>query len=87
MRGTLTDISLHGCYLQMTTTFPVGTKVDLVLNSLDFKIKTLGTIRATYPSLGMGISFSEMQSEQVERLQQLLVSLSGGMGASAGGSV
>src|SRR3981081_2000925 len=28
--GTVTDISLHGCYVEMNTTFPVGTKVDLV---------------------------------------------------------
>ena len=33
MWGTVTDVSLHGCYVEMNTTFPVGTKVDLVLKS------------------------------------------------------
>ena len=28
MWGTLTDISLHGCYVEMNTTFPVDTKVE-----------------------------------------------------------
>ena len=27
--GTLTDISLHGCYVEMSTTFPVDARVDL----------------------------------------------------------
>ena len=29
--GTLTDLSIHGCYIEMTATFPVGAMVDLVL--------------------------------------------------------
>jgi len=33
MWGTLTDISLHGCYIEMSTTFPVDTSVDLSLEA------------------------------------------------------
>ncbi|HEY6302122.1 MAG TPA: hypothetical protein VIX14_03565, partial [Terriglobales bacterium] len=36
--GTLTDVSLHGCYLEMNTTFPVGTKVKLVLKSFGVRV-------------------------------------------------
>jgi hypothetical protein len=53
--GTITGISLPGCYVEMNTTFPVGTKVDLVLKSFGIRIEAPGTVRATYPFLGMGI--------------------------------
>ena len=61
MWGTLTDISLHGCYVEMNATFPVDTKVDLVLKSFGIRIHTPGRVRATYPSLGMGICFAEIE--------------------------
>src|SRR5271166_3620138 len=31
--GTLKDISLHGCYVEMATTFPVGKQVNLALEA------------------------------------------------------
>jgi hypothetical protein len=77
MWGTLTDVSLHGCYVEMNTTFPVGTKVDLVLKSFGIRIHSPGTVRATYPLLGMGIGFTEMDIEEHQRLKQLLASLAG----------
>jgi PilZ domain-containing protein len=77
MWGTLTDISLHGCYVEMNTTFPVGTRVDLVLKSFGIRIHSPGTVRATYPFLGMGISFNDIDIEEHQRLKQLLAALTG----------
>jgi hypothetical protein len=77
MWGTLTDISLHGCYVEMNTTFPVGTRVDLVLKSFGIRIHSPGTVRATYPFLGMGISFNDIDIEEQQRLKQLLAALTG----------
>ncbi len=77
MWGTLTDISLHGCYVEMNTTFPVGTRVDLVLKSFGIRIHSLGTVRANYPFLGMGISFDDIEIEEHQRLKQLLAALAG----------
>lgn len=75
--GTLTDISLHGCYVEMDTTFPVGAKLELAIESIGIKIKTAAVVRANYPSLGMGISFGEIDPQQTAKLQQLLISLAG----------
>ena len=75
MLGSLTDISLHGCYVAMNTTFPVGTKVDLVLESMGIRSETAGTVRATYPALGMGIAFADIEPAQLLQLQQLLAAL------------
>ena len=77
MWGTLTDISLHGCYVEMNTTFPIDTKVDLVLKSFGIRIEARGTVRTSYPFLGMGICFAEIEPEQEVQLKQLLDALTG----------
>ena len=82
--GTVTDISLHGCYVEMNTTFPVGTKVDLVLKSFGIRIETPGEVRASYPSLGMGICFAEIQPVQQLHLKDLLAALAGRSAVSSG---
>src|SRR6266446_1068390 len=82
--GTVTDISQHGCYVEMNTTFPVGTKVNLVLKSFGIRIETPGEVRASYPSLGMGICFAEMQPVQQLHLKDLLTALAGRSAVSSG---
>lgn len=84
MWGTITDISLHGCYMEMNATFPVDTKVDLVLKSCGIRIQTSGTVRASYPFLGMGICFAEIAPEQHSQLKQLLAALGGQSAFSSG---
>ena len=75
MWGTLTDVSLRGCYVEMSTTFPVDTKIDLVLEALGIRFRTRGTVRISYPFLGMGILFTEIMSDQKALLEQLLAAL------------
>src|SRR5712671_6416499 len=82
--GTVTDISQHGCYVEMNTTFPVDTKVDLVLKSFGIRIETPGEVRASYPSLGMGICFAEIEPVQQMQLKQLLAALAGRSAVSSG---
>ena len=77
MWGTLTDISLHGCYVEMNATFPIDTKVGLVMKSFGIRIQTAGRVRATYPSLGMGICFADIEPSEQLQLKQLLTALSG----------
>jgi hypothetical protein len=86
MWATLTDVSTHGCYVEMNTTFPAGTKVDLVLKSFGIRIQVRGTVRASYPSLGMGIGFGEIDPEQQLQLEKLLAALSGHKAGFTGGS-
>ena len=77
MWGTLNDLSLHGCYVEMNATFPVDTKVDLILKSFGIRVHALGTVRATYPSLGMGICFADFEPLEHLQLKQLLAALAG----------
>jgi hypothetical protein len=75
MGGTLTDISLHGCYVEMNNTYPVGTKLNLELEVISKKLKLSGVVRAAYPFLGMGISFGAIERKPLAELQELLVAL------------
>ena len=77
MWGKLTDVSLHGCYVEMPTTFPVDTRVILVMESLGVRVRTPATIRVSYPFLGMGICFSDTEPGQQEQLELLLRGLAG----------
>jgi PilZ domain-containing protein len=77
MWGTLTDVSLHGCYVEMNTTFPVGTKVDLNLEAMGIRVRVQGTVRVSYPFLGMGIMFTDIEPGQQIQLGQVLAALSG----------
>ena len=77
MWATLTDISLRGCYLEMNNTFPVNTKVDLVLKSCGVCIEVAGSVRTSYPALGMGIGFVNVKPEQQSRINKLLAALGG----------
>ncbi|MBI3646751.1 MAG: PilZ domain-containing protein [Acidobacteriales bacterium] len=77
MWGTLTDVSLHGCYVEMSTTFPVGTKVELVLEALGIRVRALGTVGVSYPFLGMGIRLTEIEPGQQTQLEQLLSAVAG----------
>ena len=77
MWGTLTEVSLHGCYVEMNTTLPVGTRVDLVLKSFGTRVHSFGTVRAAYSFLGMGIGFRDIDIDEHQRLQQLVAALAG----------
>ena len=76
--GTLKDISLHGCYVEMPTTFLVNTNASLTLESAGIRVSTQATVRASYPFLGMGLCYTEMEAGQRSRLEQILAALAGG---------
>jgi hypothetical protein len=86
MWGTLTDLSLQGCYVEMNNIYPVGTKLNMELEAISMKVKLSGIVRAAYPFLGMGISFDAIEFKQLAQLQELLTALAGrkaAFGASA----
>lgn len=74
--ATFTDISLHGCYVEATATYPMGSVLALKIDVSGFKVETRGEVRVVYPNLGMGIFFTTMSDADRERLRELLRSLS-----------
>jgi Tfp pilus assembly protein PilZ len=75
--GTVTDISLHGCYLDTKNTFSIGTDIFLVLKSFGIRIQSTGTVRTSYPSSGMGVAFTDIEPGQQQHLKQLIDVLTG----------
>jgi hypothetical protein len=76
IRTTFTDISLHGCYVEASSTYGVGVMLDLKLEANGFRVEATGEVRVSYPNLGMGISFCKMSEEDRERLRTLISSIS-----------
>jgi len=76
--ATFTDISTAGCYIEMMTTFPVGTKMDLQLGMLGFLVNGTAIVRASYPFLGMGIEFMNLSQNAREQLDAMIASLAAG---------
>jgi len=85
--GTLKDISLHGCYVEMPTTFPLDTVVTLNIESGGVRFSAEAKVRVCYPSLGMGMCFSEIKPDQQTQLGQLLRALAGHKTTANAGSV
>jgi len=71
-----TDISLHGCYVEAQATYPVGTVLHLKLEANGVRVDNKGTVRVSYPYLGMGIAFTEVSEETREHMKEMMGSLS-----------
>jgi hypothetical protein len=77
--AALTDLSLHGCYVETQATYPVGTTLAMKLNTNGRKFELSGVVRVHYPSLGMGIAFVEMTESTRSELKDLFTSISRSM--------
>ncbi len=77
MWGTLSDVSLHGCYVEMNNTFPVNTRVNLLLEAMGIRVQMQAVVRVSYPFLGMGLCFLKIEPGQLMQLERLLRALSG----------
>jgi len=71
-----TDISLHGCYVEAQATYPVGTVLHLKLEANGVRVENKGTVRVSYPYLGMGIAFTEVSEKTREHMKEMMGSLS-----------
>jgi hypothetical protein len=70
IRGTITDISLGGCYVEMLSPLPVGTMIRIALNPVDAMLSLTGKVRSSQSGFGMGVSFTAMGPEDFEKLRK-----------------
>ena len=68
----LTDLSLGGCYLNISSPFPVSTRVTLSMRAADLELKTEGVVRVMHPELGMGVEFTQTTPEHRSFLEKFL---------------
>jgi hypothetical protein len=69
------DLSLAGCYVEMSFTLPIGSKLDLVLWVNDARLATKAVVVTHHPQFGNGIDFSEISREDHAKLAHFLKSL------------
>jgi hypothetical protein len=66
------DLSLNGCYIEMSFTLPVGSKLDLILWIEDARLATHAVVVTHHPQFGNGIEFREMSQEDQGKLAHFL---------------
>jgi CheY-like chemotaxis protein len=76
----LSDLSMGACYLEVSSPFPVRTKLVLATRVDEVEVKAEGLVRLVHPEAGMGVEFSvrtPQQKAQIQKFIQTLVSCSG----------
>ncbi len=78
IHGQIKDISESGVYVEISTPLPRRTDVILDMRVENFRIEATGTVRTSYPLLGMGITFKDLTDSNREMLALLLARLNQG---------
>jgi c-di-GMP-binding flagellar brake protein YcgR len=68
----LTDLSLGGCYLSITSPFPVSTRVTLSMRAAGVEVRSEGVVRVMHPDKGMGVEFTQSTVEHRALLEKFL---------------
>ncbi|MGA8617889.1 MAG: PilZ domain-containing protein [Candidatus Sulfotelmatobacter sp.] len=76
VRCQLTDLSLGGCYLQISSPFPISSRVTLTMSAAGIDVRTEGVVRVMHPEQGMGVEFTQKTAEHRALLEKFLSVLS-----------
>jgi len=71
--GTLSDISLGGCYVYTFSPLPIGQSVVLAIKSNDKEINASGRVVSSHPGVGMGVAFSAFVTAESETKLKALI--------------
>ncbi|HXA78530.1 MAG TPA: PilZ domain-containing protein [Candidatus Acidoferrales bacterium] len=70
------DVSLFGCFMNTNFSLPLGTEIRLRLKYEQTTLITSGAVARSEPSMGFGVSFTNMKETQKILLQKWLQELS-----------
>jgi hypothetical protein len=71
-RTETSDLSVGGCYIEMSFTFQVGTELDLVLWIADERIVTRVVVVTHHPQFGNGMQFLDLSLEDQTKIDHFL---------------
>src|SRR5215470_2697797 len=71
-RCSLSDISSGGCYVEMPTPFPSGTRVEILVRTQDLKLRVQGVVQSVHPGFGMGVQLVLKTAEHHDHVQTLI---------------
>lgn len=75
--GNISDISLTGCYVETSTTLPLGSMLMFHLRTHDLEIKGRAVVKTSHHAVGMGIAFLHLSAEDQQNLEFLIGTLAG----------
>ena len=68
----LTDLSLGGCYLSVSSPFPISTRITLSMRTAGVELRSEGVVRVMHPDKGMGVEFTKSTPEHRALLEKFL---------------
>ena len=77
-RCTLSDISEGGCYVEMPSPLTGQAGVEILVRTVDTKLRIRGQVLTTHPGFGMGVRFMFRDSVEREEVLRLLAVLAAG---------
>ena len=75
LKARTSDVSLVGCFMNTTFSLPLGTEIRLQLKYEQTTLITSGAVARSEPSMGFGVSFTNMKEAQKILLQRWLQEL------------
>ena len=72
VRSQLTDLTLGGCYLEISSPFPVSSRVTLSMRAAGVEVRAEGVVRVMHPDKGMGVEFSQTTPQHRAALEKFL---------------
>jgi c-di-GMP-binding flagellar brake protein YcgR len=72
IRCQLTDLSLGGCYLEISSPFPVLSRVTLSMRAASVEVRAQGIVRVMHPDKGMGVEFTQATPEHRAAVEKFL---------------
>jgi PilZ domain len=73
----ISDLSLHGCYVEMMNPFPAGTNVMIEISTDTDSVETQATVAFHEAKQGMGLMFREMPEYYANVLNKWLAQAKG----------
>jgi len=71
-RTSASDISPGGCYIETMFTLEIGTTLTMKLWLDNVMLSTTGIVTTCHPQVGNGIQFTNIDDEDVRKLEQFL---------------
>ena len=72
IRCQLTDLSLGGCYLEISSPFPASSRVSLSMRVAEVEVRAQGVVRIMHPDKGMGVEFTQTTPGHREAVERFL---------------
>jgi c-di-GMP-binding flagellar brake protein YcgR len=72
IRCRLTDLTLGGCYLEISSPFPASSRVTLSMRAAGVEVHAQGVVRIMHPDRGMGVEFTQATPEHRAALEKFV---------------